>query len=436
MRRELAIALRARATWLVAALAALLVGHGFVLAVDLFSSASRSALAGSLQSRELDPLAGVVRPTFGGVDLALVLLGPIVAARVLSIEKERGGFGALCLQTGSTTRVLLHKAVAAWIATSLIVIPALACFLTYRWAGGHVDAIETAVATLGEVLHLSVVVAIAIAAAAWTTTFAQAATVAIVFSLSSWMIEAGGGFAALAWIGRAESWSIERKVAVFQRGTLSLGALGWLIALAGTAIALAIVGVRIDWQLRRRAAIAVPIVGLGLILLAALTRVRRGYDWTEERRASLPPAVVSALRTIPSPIAVDVFLDRDDSRRRQLEADTLTKLVLARPDVVLTFPLDQHPAALAMHEEGYGRIVLRVGERRRETRSTSRRELITLILEAAGTSSPDWATPPYPGYPHVVEGARRSVVLVAAYGLFPLALLGAGLALSRRRIGR
>jgi len=45
LRRELAIVLRARITWAAAALSALLVGHGFVLAVDLFSAGSRSALA-------------------------------------------------------------------------------------------------------------------------------------------------------------------------------------------------------------------------------------------------------------------------------------------------------------------------------------------------------------------------------------------------------
>jgi hypothetical protein len=73
MRRELAIALRARLVWVIAALSALLVGHGFMLAVDLFSASSRSALAAALQTREMDPLAGIVRPTLGGLDLALVL---------------------------------------------------------------------------------------------------------------------------------------------------------------------------------------------------------------------------------------------------------------------------------------------------------------------------------------------------------------------------
>ena len=65
MQREFAIALRARSTWLVLAVAALLVGHSFVLAVDLFSASSRSALGSLLQAREMDPLAGIVRHEAG-----------------------------------------------------------------------------------------------------------------------------------------------------------------------------------------------------------------------------------------------------------------------------------------------------------------------------------------------------------------------------------
>ena len=43
--RELAIVLRARITWLVAALGALLCGHSFVLAIDIYTVGSRSVLA-------------------------------------------------------------------------------------------------------------------------------------------------------------------------------------------------------------------------------------------------------------------------------------------------------------------------------------------------------------------------------------------------------
>src|SRR2546428_14089387 len=111
--RELAIVLRARVTWLQAALAALLVGHGFVLAIDLYSAGSRSAATQRLMAREFDPLLGIVRPTLGGLYLALSLLGPLVAARALAVEKERPTFGAVLLQTGAPLRLILPKAGAA-----------------------------------------------------------------------------------------------------------------------------------------------------------------------------------------------------------------------------------------------------------------------------------------------------------------------------------
>jgi len=332
MRREFAIALRARATWLVVAIAALLVGHGFVLAVDWFSSASRSALAGTLQAKEMDPLSGIVRPTLGGVDLALALLAPLIATRIVSIEKERGGFAALCLQVGSPTTVLLRKLAAAACASSLLLIPALACLALFRVIGGHVDPIETGAALFGELLHLGVVVAASMAAAAWTATFAQAATVAILVSLTSWMIDAGEGFSALAWLGRGEAWSIERQVAPFQRGILAVGPTLWLVVAILASVGIAIVGARFDWKPRRRALVVAPVVAAAIGLLAAASHLRRSFDWTEQRRASLPPAVVSALRAMPQKIRIDVILDRDDSRRRELESDVIAKLRLARPE--------------------------------------------------------------------------------------------------------
>src|SRR5207253_761304 len=87
--RELPIVLRARLTWLQAAFSALLVGHGFVLAVDLYAAGSRSAIAHHLMTREFNPLLGIVRPTLGGLYLALSLLGPLAAVRPIAVEKER-----------------------------------------------------------------------------------------------------------------------------------------------------------------------------------------------------------------------------------------------------------------------------------------------------------------------------------------------------------
>src|SRR5690349_24853539 len=110
-----------------------------MLAVDLYSASSRSALSSLLQAREMDPLAGVIRPTLGGLDLALSLLGPLLAARSLAVEKERRTYGALCLAVGSSTRVIAQKFLASVLACSLLLLPPLLLLTGFRVLGGHVD---------------------------------------------------------------------------------------------------------------------------------------------------------------------------------------------------------------------------------------------------------------------------------------------------------
>jgi ABC-type transport system involved in multi-copper enzyme maturation permease subunit len=437
MRRELAIVLRARITWLVAALSALLVGHGFVLALDVYSASSRSAFASTLQSREMDPLAGIVRPTLGGLTLAISLLAPLVAARVLSAEKERGTFGPLCLLEGSSNGVVLKKLGAAVAGSTLLLLPPFVLLIVLWLAGAHVDAIETALALAGEGLHVVLIATVSIAAAAWTRTLAQAATVGILVSLTSWAIDAAEGFAALAWLGGASAWSVERQLEPFQRGIVSIGSIAWLVVASAGALLLAFVGATFDMAPTRRVGLAALTVVVTAVLLAAAASSRRAYDWSEQRRASLPPAAVDALRRMSKPLAIDVFLDRDDSRRRQLESDVLAKLYLARPDLVVRTPLDDRANfAEGERDPDYGRIVIHVGSSSKETRSTSRREIVTLIFEAAGEALPDWSSPPYLGFPFVAEGVRRMVLVVFAYLAIPLGLLAVAIPLTRRRYAR
>ena len=434
MRRDLGIAVRARLTWAIAAASALLVGHGFILAVDVYSASSRSALASTLEGREMDPLAGIVRPMLGGLDLAISIFAPLVAARVLSIEKERRTFGALCLLQGGSDRVVVSKLAAALTATALMLVAPAALLAAFRAIGGHVDPIETGIALSGSALHLVLVTAVSIAAAAWTQTVAQAAALAVAVSLTSWAIDAANGFAALAWLGGASAWSIDRKLDAFERGIVEPGAIAWLVLASAGAAAIAVLGARFDLSPPKKTGLA---AGMAIVVAAALVAVassRRGYDWSEQRRASLPPAVVDRLRDLRQPLSIDVLLDRDDSRRAQLEADFLAKLYLARPDLVVHTPLDARAAVVeGWRDADYGQITVHVGESSRRTRSTSRRELTTLVFEAAGIPPPDWTAPIYPGFPVVVDGRGRTVLASLAYVVVPCGLLAVGLLLTRRR---
>jgi hypothetical protein len=434
LKRELAIALRSPVTWLAAALAALLVGHGFVLSVDLFTSASRSALDGALQPREMDPLSGIVRPTLGGVELAVALLAPIIAARPLAVEKERGTFGALCLVEGGTSRVVAKKAIASVLASLLLVAPAMLYFVLYAALGGYLDLPETLVASSASVLHVGLVAAISVAAAAWTTSHAQAATIATFLSLASWAVDAGADFAALAWLGGASSWSIDRRLAPMEQGIVHVGALLWLLEMPATFLLIGFAGA--SFTARRRRLVAFVLVLVTGLALARVSAVGVAFDWTEARRASLPPAVVDGLRAIREPLSIEILLDRDDSRRKQLERDVLAKLVLARPDLLVRTPLDEGAASGVRHESEYGRILVRVGDRVRETRSISRREIVTLLFEASGEPLPEWSAPSYAGHPFVMEGLPRRTVVAAAYGVVPLVFLLTGIAVTRKRRAR
>jgi hypothetical protein len=221
-----------------------------------------------------------------------------------------------------------------------------------------------------------------------------------------------------------------------ERGTLVFAALLWLLLVAASAVALAWLGARFDLSRARRAAGLCTILMATLLFGALVHRVRRIVDLTEDRRASLPPAAARELVTLPGPLRIEVWLDRDDARRRQLESDTLSKLRIARADIEITTPLDDRPApAEGEREPGYGRIVVEVAGTKRETFSTSRREIVTLVFEAAGRSLPDWSQSEYRGHPLVVEGARRTVLASLAYLAFPGLLLLAGLRIthSRRR---
>jgi hypothetical protein len=139
------------------------------------------------------------------------------------------------------------------------------------------------------------------------------------------------------------------------------------------------------------------------------------------------------LRELPDDLAIDVWLDRDDGRRTELERGPLAKLLLARPDAELRMPLDGASGALASHDAEYGRIVVRVGNRTRETRSSSDEEIVACAFEAAGRATPRWDELPYPGYPFVAEGATRTLILLLAYVILPLAFVATGLFFTRSR---
>lgn len=421
MRRELALMLGSSVTWWLAAITAFVVGHSFVLATDLFSAVSRSVDAG-MMTRGLEPLLGIVRPTLGGAGFCLTVLGPVLAVRSLAIERERRTLHSLLLSEGSVERVLFTKLAATGLGLSLVVcLPAVIWMIGWWSLGGHLALSETTVAFLGVVLHLGVMATWGIAAAAWTQSSASAIGVAMVLSLGSWVLDGASELAALGWLASISRWSLSPHLEGLQRGFVLWADVGWLIGLCIISLLIAWVGLQPARSTRWRAVTVGVVVLLGLSALGWVERIKGGIDCSEARRGSLPEATAAALSGIDEPIAIEVWLDRDDGRRAHLERDALLRLRLAIPGLRIRFPLDRGAeAALAIRDDDYGLLVVRVGTKALSTRSTARRELSTLMLEAAGRPVPPWQDAHYPGFPRVTTPTERRTIMMVAYVVLPL----------------
>src|SRR5262249_55998013 len=83
-----------------------LVGQGFITAVNLYAEVSGIGGGPAALAQGLSPLDGILVPAFGAYDLAVTLLFPFVAIRLVSAEKDSGAM-KLALQFPRGLQTLL-----------------------------------------------------------------------------------------------------------------------------------------------------------------------------------------------------------------------------------------------------------------------------------------------------------------------------------------
>src|ERR1044072_8853699 len=110
--KELRELLASRAYWLMLIFISLLVGQGFITAVNLFAEASGIGGGAAALAQGLSPLDGLLVPTFGAYDLAVTLLFPFVAIRLIAAEKESGALKLLLQFPASLGAALTAKGLA------------------------------------------------------------------------------------------------------------------------------------------------------------------------------------------------------------------------------------------------------------------------------------------------------------------------------------
>jgi ABC-2 type transport system permease protein len=399
--KELREILGGRALWTMLLLMCPLLGYGFFQAVSLYGDASTAGLQSPALASSLSPLDGVLVPTLGAFYVAVTLLFPFVAIRVLSQEKESGALRLLVQLPYRAPTLITAKLAAVLAAWTLSSIPALSALVMWGLLGGHLSAPETLNLLFGHLLYGLLVGAIALFAASVSESAATAAIVTLAFTIGSWVLDftVAGHPGLLEWIARL---SLTQVLRTFEQGLLSAGlVLGIGTAVCGFA-ALAAVWLPPGVQVRDKVIRSIACAFAVSLALGLATQVKFTLDVTEDRRNSFPAADQRLLASLAQPLVVTVHLAPEDPRYADLQRNVLAKLERAMPKVSIGLAGGQQGLAASMGDERYGEVEYTYGARSDVSRSTSPREILPMLYGLARVSPPTPAPgSDYPGYPLV-----------------------------------
>ena len=414
--KEVREILGGRSLWTMLLLLCPLIGYSFYQAVSLYSESSSAALQSPALATSLSPLDGILVPTLGSFYVAVTLLFPFVAIRVLGQEKESGALRLLVQLPYRIPTLVMLKLVAVVLAWLLASLPALSALAVWRVLGGHLSFAETSNLLFGHLLYGTLVGALSLFAASIAESAATAAIVALAVTIGSWVLDftIAGQPGLLAWIAKL---SLTQTLRPFEEGLLSGGLLLGIAGMIGGLVAVASVwlppGVSLGQKIRHSVACVLAIAAI----LGAATQTVWSVDVTEDRRNSFAAADQQLLATLKLPLVINVRLAPEDPRYADLLRNVLSKLKRTMPNVFVSLAGSRHYAT-GSSDESYGQIEYIYGNRSDVSRSTSPREILPLIYGLAGVSQPSpIAGGEYPGYP-LATGAN--VALLWFFGVLPL----------------
>jgi ABC-2 type transport system permease protein len=388
--------LASRAYWLLLLIIGPLTGHAFLTAVATYSEMSAGALA-----QGLSPLDGLLAPTFGAYDLAVTLLFPFVAIRLISSEKENGAWKLMRQSPPGLGWQLAAKGLVLAAGWAVAWLPALAALLLWRLYGGWLFAPETLNLIAGHVLRMMLAASVAVAAAAIANNAATAAIAALGFTVGTWALDfvaAGRG----GWLEQAAAYTPAAALRSFEHGLLSTSTVVVTVALAVCGFVLAAVWL----PARRRSAtvwMTAATLSIAALACAAGSTSRTSWDCSENRRNSFTSAEETALRRIVRPLAVTVVLAPEDPRLSDLDRNVLSKLKRVLPQVNVEYSAHSRTGLFEAGDH-YGEIWYQMDGRRVMSRSTTEPIVIETVLSLAGVAQPGAGKDaPYAGHPLTTE---------------------------------
>jgi len=417
VRKELAELAASRAFWLLLLIIGLLTGQSFITAMNAYAEASGIGGGVAALAQGLSPLDGILTPTLGAYDLAITLLVPFVAIRLIASEKSSGALKLMLQWPESIERQIAAKAIALTCAWIVSLVPFLIALALWRGYGGHLYAPEVLNLLLGYTLRFLLTAAIAMAAAALMPGAANAAIVVLAFTIGTWALDfiaAGRG----GIVQTLASFTPTATLRGFERGLLRADVILVLLIVSVLGFAIAANWLHLGRGIRARVAgTSVLVILASLAIVTVLLLVRVSFDLSENRRNSFSASDERVLAGIEAPLTITVFLSSEDPRMMDFENNVLLKLRRSMQDVHVIYPLAGR-SGLFENDARYGEIVYRLGMKTATSRSTTEEIVLDTIYELAGVRAPARGTSAYPGYPL----AKRAgwVEVTVFYLLWPI----------------
>jgi ABC-2 type transport system permease protein len=408
-----------RAYWLLLVLIGPLVGHAFITAVDLYAEVSGRGGQPAALAQGLSPLDGVLVPTFGAYDLAVTLLFPFVAIRLISAEKESGALKLMLQAPPGMLAMLTAKGITLIAGWLIAWIPGLIALVLWKTYGGSLYAPEVMNLLLGHLLRVILSSGVAVAAAAVATGTASAAIATLAFTVGTWALDfvaAGRGGA----LQKLAAYTPTATLRIFEQGQLRLGAVivSLIVGVAGFAIAGNWLPTRRDLRARLTGSLALLAV-FGLAASAG-SLARTSWDMSENRRNSFAPAEEAALRQIRQPLRVTVYLAAEDPRLMDLDRSILSKLQRILPRVDIQYATQGRTGLFEGATDHYGEVWYELDGRRVMSRSTTELVVLDTLFKLAGIQAPAQSDGDgFSGHPLAADPKGAGWVF---YVLWPLAI--------------
>lgn len=427
VRRDLAELFAGRAFWLLLLFIGLVTGQSFIGAVEAYAEASGVGGGPAALAQGLSPLDGMLVPTAGAYYLAIMLLFPFVAIRLIASEKSSGAWKLMLQWPVRMSDHLLSKVLALLIAWLISLIPFAIAIVLWLAYGGHLYGPETINLLAGYTLYFVLTASVAMAAAALMPGAANAAVAVLGLTIGTWALDflatGRGGF-----VQRLASFTPAAALRVFERGLMRKELVLTLVALSVFALFLAAIALDLGASLRNRITRSAFVIVIAAVVVTLLAQANISVDLSENRRNSFAPADETMLASIRAPLTITVFLAAEDPRMNDYENNVLMKLRRTMPKLRVRYPFGGS-SALFENDARYGEIHYALGGKTAVERSSTEEIVIETIATLAGTRVSSHETSEYSGYP--LPKHPRFAALIF-YALWPLAVIIAWRLRSRR----